>query len=170
MESSIPPAPCGADVCDWYGKEIVRDPASCREIVLLVKANALYEEGDMENAMKAYDASVESGSVEARIYRGFALAESAMENGESLEEVVVGLKDAMSVAAKMMEDQYLRKLHGLLYRLVQYGHLSGEKQLSTVEVNHLDIHDRIMDFVRSKGGDRAVLENLLEYLDAFYTE
>lgn len=164
--SSVPPAPAESKNTYICPKEVLRDPESCREIVLLVRANAMYEAGNYSEALRLYDESVEQGSVEARIYRGFAMAERACVEGSGFEGLENGLKDSLWVIAKIMEPQYLLRLKKILEKAVAAGYLKGDKQLCVEESGYMDVHSRIMDFIRLKGDARAALENLREYLDA----
>lgn len=135
--------------------------------VLVLRANMFYQLGDNKEALRLYNKAVEAGSYEAMVHRGFFIAETSCENG-NWDGLIEGLDEAFFIMAKMFEKTYVERIHSLLLKAHGKGLIKREKQLGLQDVDIMDIYYCIRDFLRNESSHKAGLENLLEYLDAFY--
>jgi len=137
------------------------------EAVDLLRAEYMFKLGMREEAMKLFDSAISKGSYEAKMCKGFALAEGALEDA-CFEDMVGGLKSAMPVAMRLMQPAQARRLLKILQRAVDAGWIQGDRQLCVDEVSNVDVYDRMEDFVQVEGNENAALSNLYEYMAAFY--
>ncbi len=137
------------------------------EVVDLVRAESMHRLGMQEKAMELYDLSISKGSYEARMCKGFAIAESALCDG-CYEDMVKGLKLAIPVAMRLMHSAQGKRLLQILQMAVDAGWIQGDSQLCPDAVSHTDVYDRMEDFTHAGENEKASLSNLYEYLVAFY--
>lgn len=164
--STWPKEPDNLDYID--PKEIVPRLDFNGAVVDLLRAESMFKLGMREKAMELYDVAISTGSYEARMCKGFAIAEVALGDG-CFEDMVKGLKLAIPVAMRIMNSEQGIRLLQILQKAVDAGWIQGENQFCIDAVNHEDVYDRMDDFTSVEGNEKAALSNLYECLVAFYS-
>lgn len=148
-------------------KEMAERVDNYGEVIDLLRAESLFKVGNRNEAMRLFDSSISKGLEDAKIGKGLAMAEGALQDGRC-EDMIEGLKLAMPVAMRLMQPAQGRRLLKILQMAVDAGWIQGDSQFCLDVVNHEDVYDRMEDFVRAQGNEKASLSNLYECLNVFY--